>query len=443
MTILIKSKINKFNKKILVDGDKSLSIRWALLASQAVGRSKAKNLPQSEDVKSTLRCLKKLGVLIKFSKKNCEINVNGINSFKFKKGLSLDAGNSGTAARLLMALLVKSPNFIKITGDNSLKTRDMKRIIEPMEKFGATFKRNKGNLPLFIKGTDSVNPIFYKEMRGSAQCKSAVMLASLFSSEKTKLKCLPSRNHTELLFKYLKIPIKIKSSGKFDFIEIENKKKFKSFNYKIPGDISSASFLIVLTLLSKKSKIVIKNININPTRTGVITILNKMGASIILKNKKPYKGEIVADIHVESKDKLKAINLPKKFNNSSAIDEFLLIFICCAFAHGVSTFHGLEELNKKESKRLDWSFKILKKIDIKVQKIKNSGIKIWGNPNLRLNKKYIIKNYAKDHRIAMSTIILGLVRGGQWKIYDASESIKTSFPSFLKIIKKLGGKINK
>jgi 3-phosphoshikimate 1-carboxyvinyltransferase len=191
----------------------------------------------------------------------------------------------------------------------------------------------------------------------------------------------------------------------------------------------------VLTLLSKDSKLILKKVGVNKSRTGVINILNKMGAKIVLKNKKNYRGEKIADIYVKSSKSLKSINCPNKLN-SSAIDEFLLIFICAAFSKGVSTFKDLEELNKKESKRLDWSFKILKMIGIKTKKIKNHGIKIWGQPNLKLDKNYIIKNYLKDHRIAMCAIVLALSRGGNWKIHD-SDSIKTSFPSFLKIIKEL------
>jgi len=440
--IIIKNIIKKYNKKIVVEGDKSLSIRFALLASQAIGRSRAYNLLKSEDVLKTLDCLKKLGVNVKFNKKNCEIIGNGLNSFIYKNNLVLDAGNSGTAARLIASTLINSPKEIKITGDSSLKKRDMKRIIEPLQEFGAVFKKNKGTLPLYIKGSKFIRPINYLELKGSAQCKSSVMLAALSAPGITKLKCKKSRNHTEILYKnVLKLPIKIKKTKNFDYIKIKGKQNFKSFNYKIPGDISSASFFIVLTLLSKKSELLIKNININPTRTGIISILNMMGASIRLINKKMYKGEKIADIFVKSANKLKAINCSKKFNNSSAIDEFLLIFICSAFAKGISTFKGLEELNKKESKRLDWGYKILKMIGIKTKKIGNHGIKIWGNNKLVLNNEYIIKNYLKDHRITMCSVVLALSRGGKWKIYDP-DSIKTSFPSFLNIIKFLGGSIN-
>ena len=286
-SIIVRNKIKTFNKKISVNGDKSLSIRFVILASMAIGKSKAFNLSTSEDIQSTISCLKKLGVSIKLTKHNCEVIGNGLNSFKYKNNLILNAGNSGTAARLIPSTLINSPKIIKITGDYSLKKRDMTRITEPLQEFGATFKINKGTLPLSIKGSDFIRPINYNELRGSAQCKSAVMIAALLAPGISRLNCVPSRNHTELLFKHvLKVPIMIKKRKKIDHIEIKGKKNFKSFNYKIPGDISSAAFIIVLTLLSNRSKLTIKNVNVNPSRTGIISILNMMGARIRLLNKK-------------------------------------------------------------------------------------------------------------------------------------------------------------
>ena len=437
--IKINETINKFNKSIKVASDKSLSIRFAILASLAVGKSRAYNLLKSDDVTNTLNCLKKLGVKISIRGKFCEITGSGLNSYKYRDNLTLNAGNSGTAARLICSTLVNSKKKIKIVGDKSLIKRDMKRIIDPLKKFGATFYSKKNTLPIIIKGSDYTKPINYNEMRGSAQCKSAVMLAALFTDGVTKLKCKPSRNHTELLFKYLKIPIKVKKIKKFDHIKVWGKKNFKSFNYNLPGDISSSAFFIALTLLSKKSSLKIKNVNINPSRTGVITILNLMGAKIKLNNKKIYKGEKVADIIVKSSKKLKAIKCPTKLN-SSAIDEFLIIFLIAAKAKGVSYFNKIEELNQKESKRLNLASKILNMIGIKTE-LTNSSIKIYGQPKLELTKNYVVKDYLKDHRIFMMSTIAALTMGGSWNIKDP-DSIKSSFPSFLKLIKLIGGKIN-
>ena len=439
--VSINKKIKNFKSKINVDGDKSLSIRFSILASLAIGNSRANNLLMSEDVISALNCLKKLGVKIKLKKKYCEIIGNGLNSYVYKNNLTLNAGNSGTTARLIASTLISSPKEIKITGDYSLRKRDMKRIIEPLQKFGATFKKNKGTLPLKIKGSDYIRPINYVDNKyASAQTKTAVLICGLFAPGITKLKCLPSRNHTEIIYKkVLKLPIKIKKTRKFDYIELKGKRNFKSLVYNIPGDPSSSAFFVVLTLLSKNSNLIIKNICANPYRIGYITILNKMGAKIKLKNRKIYKGEQVADIHVKSQKYLKSINCPSELN-SSAIDEFLVLFLCAAKAKGVSYFSNLEELNKKESKRLNWGSKILNMIGVK-NKLTNNSIKIWGQPNLELNKNYQIKNYLKDHRITALSTIIALSLGGNWKIFD-SNSINTSFPSFYKIIKILGGKIN-
>ena len=431
-------KIKKFNKKIFIDGDKSLSIRWALLASLAIGKSRAYNLLKSEDVLSTLKSLKKLGVKIRYTKKFHEICGNGLDSYKFKKNLVIDAGNSGTLGRLILALLIQSPKKIKLIGDTSLSKRDFSRVIDPLTKFGVTFfPKNKKTLPLIIKGTNFLRPIKYFENRGSAQCKSSVMLAALNSPGRTLIKAKKSRDHTEILFKALKIPIKVIKSRKYDYITVTGKKQFNSLNYNIPSDISSSAFFIVLTLLTKNSVLTIKNVNVNPTRTGIISILNKMGAKIILKNKKNYKGELIADIFVKSAKHLKAIDCPIKYN-SKAIDEFLIIFLVAAKSKGISYFKNLQELNQKESKRLDWGSKILNMIGINT-KLTNDSIKIYGQPNLELRKNYEIKNYLKDHRIMAMCTVAALAFGGKWKIDDA-DSINTSFPSFLKIIEKLGGK---
>ena len=196
----------------------------------------------------------------------------------------------------------------------------------------------------------------------------------------------------------------------------------------------------MLTLLSKKQFLTIRNVNVNPSRIGIIKIFNKMGAKIKFLNKKNYKGELIADIFIKSQKKLKSINLDPELN-SSAIDEFLLIFLVASKCNGTSTFKNLSELNKKESKRLDWGIKILKMIGVKVKKIKNNGVKIWGKPNLNLKKNYVIKNFLKDHRVFMTSAVAALTLGGNWKIHDASDSYKTSFPTFLKILKSLGARI--
>ena len=431
-------KITSFNKEIAIPGDKSISIRWVLLASQAEGRSKAYNLLMSEDVLAAINSIKKLGIKTIINKNYCQIIGNGINGFKYKKNQIINAENSGTLGRLILGLLVKSPFKIKIIGDKSLSKRDFSRVTMPLEKFGVNFGyKNKNKLPLSILGSQSIKGINYFEKRGSAQCKSSIMLAALNASGTTFIKAKKSRNHSELLFKYLKIPIKIKKTKRYDFISIQKPKKIKAFNYQIPGDISSSAFFIVLTILANDSKLLIKNVNINPSRIGAITILKKMGAKIYLKNKKNYRGEKISDILIRSSDNLKSINCPSELN-SSAIDEFLIIFLVAAKAKGVSYFRDMSELNQKESPRLNWGSKILNMMGVRTELTKDS-IKIYGQPNLKITKPIIIKNYLKDHRIFMMSAIAALTCGGKWKIHD-KDSINTSFPSFLKIVKNISNK---
>ena len=434
-SIVIKKKLKNFNKKIIVSGDKSISIRWVLLASLANGNSKAQNLLISEDVKAAIKTVRKLGIKVILNSKFCKIYGKGIDGFKYKKNLTLNAENSGTLGRLILGLLINTAKPIKLIGDKSLSTRDFKRISDPLSKFGGIFKlKNKKNLPLTIYGSKNLKPISYSENKGSAQCKSAVIFAGMRTNGTTLIKAKKSRNHTELMCKYLKLPVTVENKKNHDLIKVKKVKEIKPFDYKIPSDISSSAFFIILTTLSKNSKLLIKDVNINPSRIGVISILKKMGANIIFQNQRTYKGEKLADIKIEGSKKLKAINCPTNLN-SGAIDEFLIIFLVAAKAKGISYFKDLAELNQKESPRLKWGAKILNMMGVK-NIVTNSSIKIYGNPNLEIRKKIIIKNYLKDHRVFMTSVIASLSFGGEWHIYD-KDSIKTSFPNFLKIIDEL------
>ena len=265
------------------------------------------------------------------------------------------------------------------------------------------------------------------------------MFAALNTLGETIIKAKKSRDHSELLFKYLKLPIKVIKRKNHDIIKIKGKYKIPALNYKIPSDVSSAAFFIVLTALSKNSRLEIKNVNINPSRMGVFFILKLMGVRISKLNIRNYKGEKIADLIIKSTKNIKPINCPIKFN-SSAIDEFLLIFLVAAKAKGISYFKNLSELNHKESPRLKWGSKILNKIGVKNILTENS-IKIFGNPNLKIDRKITIKNFLKDHRVFMTSVIAALSFGGKWKIFD-KDSINTSFPSFLKKVDYLGAKID-
>ena len=438
--LFIKDNYNSFKETISVDGDKSISIRALLLGSQAYGKSLIENILPSEDIINSIDCLKRLGTKISLNKNNCSIYGKGLNGFKYKKNIVLNAGNSGTFARLVLGLLIKSPYYIKLVGDKSLSQRDFERIISPLQKIGASFKTNKKKtLPLQIIGSNFINPILYNENRGSAQCKSTVMLAALNSPGETVIKAKKSRDHTENFFKHLGIPIIIKKNKTNDEIKVKGLKLFRSFKYKVPSDPSSCAFFIVLTLLSKNCELKIKNVNVNPSRIGYIRILNKMGAKIKMMNIKKRYGEKHADIFVKSQPILRRISCPPSLN-SNLIDEFLIIFLVAAKANGVSSFSNLEELNKKESPRLKIGSKLLNQLGIRTKLTKDS-IKIFGNPAINLKKTINIKNYYKDHRIFMTSVIAALTFGGKW-IIDDVDSYKSSFPSFLNIIKKLGYKFN-
>ena len=427
-------KIKSFKKVIQVTGDKSLSVRWVLFSSLAKGKSRGYNLLKSEDVLATIKTIKKFGIKVNLKKNYCQIIGNGLFGYKYKKNTIINAENSGTLGRLILGILIDAKYPIKLVGDSSLSKRDFKRITDPLSQFGGMYKlKNKKNLPLKLIGTNNSKPINYFEKKGSAQCKSSVIFAALKTNGTTIIKAKKSRNHTELLCKYLKLPVTVQRKKNIDLIKVKKAISIKPLNYRIPSDISSASFFIVLTLLSVNSSLTIKNVNINPTRIGIITILKKMGAKIVFKNKKKYKGEDIADIFVVGTNNLKSINCPSNLN-SGAIDEFLLIFLVAAKAKGISYFKDLGELNQKESPRLKWGAKILRKMGIKTE-LTNETIKIYGNPSLDLkNRKVLISNFLKDHRVFMSSVIASMAFGGEWLIHD-KDSINTSFPEFFDIIK--------
>ncbi len=433
--VSINGKIKNYKKIITVGGDKSLSIRWVLLASLAKGVSVANNLLMSEDVLAAIKAINKLGIKSKITGNQCKIFGKGLSGYKYKKNITINAQNSGTLGRLILGLLINTDYPIKLIGDKSLSKRDFSRVSIPLSKFGAKFKlKNNKNLPLLILGSSKLKPIKFFENRGSAQCKSSVILGGMRTKGTTFIKAKKSRNHTELMFKHLNLPIKLKTNKNFDEIKISKAKLINPINYNIPSDISSSAFFIVLTALTNNSKLVVKNVNINHSRTGIIKILRRMGIPIFFKNQRIYKGEKIANIEVKSPKHIKSINCPTHLN-SSAIDEFLIIFLVAAKASGVSYFKNLSELNQKESPRLKWAKNILNKIGVK-SITTNDSIKIYGNPNLKLKKKIIIKNYLKDHRVFMTSVVAALSFGGNWQIHDKN-SFKTSFPNFLNIINDL------
>ena len=437
-SVLIKNKLNKFNKIILVESDKSISHRALLIASQCIGSSTLNNILESQDTINTIKCLKKLGV--KILKKNQKYIVygNGLSSFKQPKDGTLYAGNSGTLARMLIALLATHSNLkVKLIGDDSLNKRDMKRIIEPLSKIGCNFyPLNKSKLPLEIEGTGMPLAQKHIESIGSAQVKSAILLAALNTPGITILEEKKiSRNHTENLLSSVGAGIKISKLKKGNLISLKGQKNLFGFNLTIPGDPSSAAPFIILTLLTPESKLQIKNINCNSTRIGFIKILQKMNANIQIKNVKKKSGEMVGDIYVKSSN-LKSINCPKELV-PSAIDEFPLLFIAASLVNGVSKFTGIHELRHKEADRIKNMEIGLNKINIKTKSTSDSLI-IYGKKNIKIKKtlKIFPKN---DHRIAMSFFCLAQLLEGNVLINNF-ETVNTSFSKFLTIMKKIGVK---
>ena len=435
-SVLVNNKIKKFNQTITAESDKSISHRTLLIASQCIGASNIYNILESEDVMNTIACLKKLGVKILKKNKGYIVFGNGLSSFKKPKKNFLYAGNSGTLVRMLFALLGTQSNLkIRVAGDSSLNKRDMKRIIEPLSKIGCNFfPKNKTTLPLTIESTSMPLAQKHFETIGSAQVKSAILLAALNTPGITHVQVeKKSRDHTENLLVKIKANIKIKKKGKGHLISLKGQKNLLSFNMNIPGDPSSAAPFIVLALLTTNAKLLIKNVNCNPTRIGFVNILKRMNANIKIKNLIKKSGEPVGNILVKS-SKLKSINCSKELV-PSAIDEFPLLFMIAAITKGISKFNGIKELRSKESDRIKSVEIGLNKIGIKTKATIDS-LTIFGNPNIGIKKKLKIFPQ-KDHRIAIAFFCLGQLLNEKIEIKNF-QTVNTSFPKFLSVMKKIG-----
>ena len=441
-TVKIYSQIKKFNKKIKIPGDKSCSIRALLFASQCIGVSKIKNLLESEDVLNCANILRRtLGV--KIIKKNNIYYVygNGLNSFKVKKKITkVYVGNSGTSARLLSGLLSTCPAKFYLYGDRSMNKRDFSRVTEPLQKVGASFyPKNKKTLPLIIEGTNMPLAQKHTEYLGSAQVKGLILMSALSTPGVTTIEEKKiSRNHTELFLKKLNADIKIKKIKKEKLISLRGQKDLYSFNYKVSSDPSSAAFLIALTLLTPGSKLVIHNVLCNETRIFFLKILKKSNANIKIKNLRKVSGELVGSIIIKS-SKLKPIIVSRDIGKF--IDELPILFVIAALTNGRSKFKNIGDLKFKESNRLLESKKILVQAGIECEAT-NDDLIIFGQNKIEIRNKLILIKTQGDHRICMSSVILALVTGIQTKIKNF-ETVDTSFPGFISLIKNLGGRVVK
>ena len=426
-------KLPKFIGTINIPGDKSISHRALIIGSQATGIVKVSNLLKSADVFSTMNALRKFGVHI--TKRGKDYHVYGlvVGGLREYNG-TINCGNSGTTARLMMGLLSTYPITINFIGDKSLSKRPMARVINLLREFGANaLPENKNTMPFKFLGSYIGLQNDQKLNVPSAQLKSAWCLAALNTKGISTLEeRFETRDHTEIMLKYLNANIKVKKSKNKKIISIFGKTPIDAKDISVPGDISSAAFMIILALISKNSTVTIKNVLLNPTRTGILDVLKKMKAKITIKNKKTVCGEVVGDIEAKSSN-LKATVVSEKMA-PRLIDEYPILFIAACFAKGTSNFKGIEELRVKESDRIKSMEDGLKPLGVNISSTKSTA-KITGTNSFKLNKQ--IKIDAKgDHRIAMSFYVLSQVLNKSFKIKDFNY-VKTSFPSFTKTINQL------
>ncbi len=439
----IRPLISNINNKpllgeISVPGDKSISHRSLIFAALANGVSTITGLLEGEDVVKTALALESMGVEIEKNYGGVwKVNGVGLCGLQEPKDV-LDMGNSGTSSRLLMGL-VSSFNFNSFfTGDDSLKKRPMKRVFDPIKEIGAQiYSRSNDTLPALIIGTDNPLPINYKMTVASAQVKSCILLSALNIAGTTTIiepeKC---RDHSEIMMRSLGLDVKsedIEIDGKIGTkITFNGNKEFNAQNFKVPSDISSATFLIVAALITQDSNLTIKNVGLNPLRDGIVKTLIEMGGDIKLVNERSENGEKVADIIVKYSN-LKGISVPAS-RAPSMIDEYPILSIAAACATGITRMNGIEELKVKESNRLNAINEGLVKSGVKTN-MGDDFLEVHGGINQPKNL-IEIKTYM-DHRIAMSFLIMGLKLKNGLKI-DDSLVINTSFPSFIDLFSKFG-----
>jgi 3-phosphoshikimate 1-carboxyvinyltransferase len=420
MGCLVLKPIAGLKGEIALPGDKSISHRSLILGALANGRCHIQNLSRGEDVRSTWKCLSQMGVQIE--EKGEEIVVEGTGGhFAHEPEDVLDAGNSGTTMRMLAGVLSAQPFFSVITGDSSLRRRPMSRIIEPLKKMGAhIWGREDGRFaPLAIRG-GRLSPVHYRSPVASAQVKSAILLAGIFTQGEIIVEePMPSRDHTERLLKYFGGDI----SWEKTVIRFQAGKPLKAGDIKIPGDPSSAAFLAVAALITPDSELVIRNVGMNPTRIGYLHILKRMGASIECTNLRLIDEEPVGDLCVRSSLLQGTDILPEEV--PSAIDEIPILCIAAAFAEGRTRISGARELRVKESDRIAALAAAFNEMGVHHVEF-DDGIEIYGAKQI----KAFSGNSWGDHRIAMSLIVGALAAQGESRVSNTS-CIDVSFPGFL------------
>ena len=417
----------KFSGSITIPSDKSISHRSAILNSVAFGEARINNFSNGNDCLSTLNVLSNLGVNIDIENKNEFIDLkiigNGFKGLTKPKNL-LDAGNSGTTTRLMSGILSSLEFETTITGDNSLNSRPMKRIIDPLSLMGAKIISNENKAPLTFKPS-RLHGINYDMNISSAQVKSCIMLAGLNSHSKTIIKQPSlSRDHTERMLKGMGAGIE---TNELDIL-IEPS-KLNSVDLTIPGDISSASFWMVAGMIHPDSNITLKNVGLNPLRAGIIDVLKMMGGEITIENERIEANEPVANINVRSSN-LKGVEISGDII-PKLIDEIPIIIIAASIANGTTIIKNAEELRYKETDRLFAMSKFLEKSKIE-HTLYDDGIKILGN------KEFIGGEFNSydDHRIAMSVAISSIIAKNKTLIKD-HEVASISYKNFYKHLEQL------
>jgi len=424
---LVLEKASKLKGNIFVPGDKSISHRSLILGSIAQGETQISNFLNSLDCLKTLECMQALGVEIELGKNNSvRLKGKGLYGLQEPKDI-LDVGNSGTTIRLLTGLLSGQDFYSVLCGDASIRKRPMKRVVEPLRLMGADIWGRKDGqfVPLSVRG-NKLNPLQYILPVASAQVKTALLLAGLYTKGETIIKePLPARDHTERMLEIMQANIKISPPE----IKLRGGRELKSIDIFIPGDISSAAYFIAAASILKGSQITIKQVGVNPTRTGIIEMLNKMGAKIDTLNYRVKSNEPQADLMIEH-SKLQGVEI-KKENIPFLIDELPLIAVVATQAQGKTVVSGAKELRVKETDRIKVIVSELKKMGADIKE-KEDGFIVEGPTKL---KGTVCDSY-NDHRIAMSLAVAALLAEGKTVIRN-SECIDISFPGFEKILQKL------
>ena len=416
-------------------GDKSISQRILIIGSLLNCNMEIDGFLDAHDPNSTLDALNKIGAEIK--KKGNKVFLNQRN-ISFKNSLSeLNFGNSGTGARLMLGLISGLGLKTKLVGDSSLSKRPMSRVILPLEQMGVEIDCKKGTLPIFTINSDICDNFKYKMPIASAQVKSCLLLAALASKNNISIfEPKITRDHTERMIEFFEGNIKYGNKNSFGEIELKFSNLVPKNYYMVPGDFSSASFIIIATIISKDSEVLIKNVGLNKTRSGLLEVLSLMGARIEIKNIQIQSNEKIGDIYVVSSN-LQGIDVPEDII-PNIIDEIPILSIAAAFSEGTTKIKNAKELKVKESDRLHAISEGLNKLKI-TNEIFDDGISITGSDN-QVEPEECINSF-DDHRIAMSFLVSG-IRSKNGVCVDNCNNIETSFPNFKDTMNTLGMKIN-